>query len=322
MTELVAADEPEENIEPVKLPEPIEANEPEEKIEADEASEIETATNDGFLPKDMEAFLPTTKVGLIATVNPEGFPHITLITTLQAKTPNQLVWGQFTEGLSKKHVLENTKTGFLIMDMERRLWRGTATYDHFVREGEDYEMFNNKPMFRYNSYFGIHTVHYMDLVETAGRESLPLGKIVPASLLTMVSRSAAKTRKGKNVMGSFSQKMFTRVDSIKFLSYVKENGFPIIIPLLQCQAADTRRLVFSPIAYEKELAEIPESAKVAVFAMTFQAEDILVRGDFQGIKRFRGARLGVIDVDYVYNSMPPKHGQVYPPVPFEPVTEF
>ncbi len=35
----------------------------------------------------MKQFEPEAKVGLIATVNPEGLPHITLITALQAKTP-------------------------------------------------------------------------------------------------------------------------------------------------------------------------------------------------------------------------------------------
>ncbi|MEN6475556.1 MAG: pyridoxamine 5'-phosphate oxidase family protein, partial [Syntrophaceae bacterium] len=130
-----------------------------------------------------QAFEPEAKVGLLATVNPAGLPHITLITALQAKSPEQMMWGQFTEGRSKAHVRSNPKTGFLILTMDRRLWRGKAVWTHAVNEGADYVMFNSKPMFRYNAYFGIHTVHYMDLVGTYGRENLPLGAIVASSLM-------------------------------------------------------------------------------------------------------------------------------------------
>ena len=54
-----------------------------------------------FAEDEMKHFEPEAKVGLIATVNPEGLPHITLITALQAKTPTELIWGQFSEGKAK-----------------------------------------------------------------------------------------------------------------------------------------------------------------------------------------------------------------------------
>ena len=79
---------------------------------------------------DMKQFEPEAKVGLIATVNPEGLPHVTLITALQAKTPEKLIWGQFSEGMSKEHVKTNPKTGFAIMTMDKSLWRGKALYTH------------------------------------------------------------------------------------------------------------------------------------------------------------------------------------------------
>ena len=35
-----------------------------------------------------------------------------------------------------------------------------------------------------------------------------------------------------------------------------------------------------------------------------------------------GIQTGIVDIDWVYNSMPPAHGQIYPPVPLIPVTEW
>lgn len=266
-----------------------------------------------FSENDLKQFEPEAKVGLIATINQEGLPHITLITALQAKTPDKLIWGQFSEGQSKQNVKTNPKTGFLIVTLDRSLWRGKALWTHQTTHGEDYEMFNNKPMFRYNAYFGIHTVHYMDLMETYGRESLPLLQIGLGSILTKAAKSAAKQEsRAERILKPWAERLFNRLDAIKFLSYVGDDGFPVIIPLIQCQAADSTRLAFSPLAYREEISVLRQGSSVAIFGLTMDMEDVLVRGAFAGFGRHRGVTLGCVDIVWVYNSMPPKPGQIYP----------
>ena len=51
-------------------------------------------------------------------------------------------------------------------------------------------------------------------------------------------------------------------------------------------------------------------------------QDVLVRGKFRGFKKHRGIDLGRIDIDWVYNSMPPVFGQIYPEQKTETVVEF
>lgn len=51
-------------------------------------------------------------------------------------------------------------------------------------------------------------------------------------------------------------------------------------------------------------------------------EDVLVRGEFLGLQRRAGILCGQVKVDWVYNSMPPAPGQIYPPLPLEAVQEF
>jgi len=276
-----------------------------------------------FAENDLKQFEPEAKVGVIATINQEGLPHITLITALQAKTPDKLIWGQFSEGQSKQNVKANPKTGFLIMTLDRSLWRGKALWTRQATHGEDYEMFNNKPMFRYNAYFGIHTVHYMNLVETYGRESLPLIQIGLGSILTKATKSAVKqeSRTGR-ILKPWAEGLFNRLDAIKFLSYVDDDGFPAIIPLIQCQAADSTRLVFSPLAYREELSRLRQGSSVAIFGLTMDMEDVLVRGVFAGFGRHWGVRLGSVDIIWVYNSMPPKPGQIYPVQKLRAVVNF
>jgi Pyridoxamine 5'-phosphate oxidase len=275
-----------------------------------------------FESADMEAFEAEAKVGLLATVNPDGLPHITLITSMQANGPTQLVWGQFCEGLSKVHVKKNPHTGFLIMTLDRNLWRGKALWTHLETEGEAYDMYNQKPMFRYNAYFGIHTVHFMKVVETAARERLPLARIVLGSLATRAAKAGAKAAGKDRILKPWAEGLFNRMDALKFIGYIGHDGFPTLIPLIQCQAAGHRRLAFSPYPYGEDLAALQEGMQVAVFAMSMQMEDVLVRGTFLGYERARFQRIGVIQLEWVYNSMPPVPGQIYPPLELEPVINF
>jgi hypothetical protein len=276
-----------------------------------------------FDENDLKYFEPEAKVGLIATLNPEGLPHVTLITALQAKTSDKLIWGQFSEGQSKQNVQTNPKTGFLIMTLDRSLWRGKALWTSSATHGEDYEMFNNKPMFRYNAYFGIHTVHYMNLVETYGREALPLIRIGLGSILTRAAKSAVrKVNSARRILKPWAEGLFNRLNSIKFICYAGEDGYPVVIPLIQCQAADSSRLAFSPLAYKDELAALQPGCNVAVFGLTMEMEDVLVRGVFTGLEKHRGITLGCVDINWVYNSMPPKPGQIYPMPELRPVINF
>jgi len=116
--------------------------------------------------------------------------------------------------------------------------------------------------------------------------------------------------------------LFNQLGSLKFVAYVGTDGFPVIVPVIQCQAADSRRLVFHSMAFQEELLRIPEETTVAVFGLTMKMEDVLVRGTFRGFRRIMGLRFGTIDIEWVYNSMPPVHGQIYPEVPLEPIVDF
>ena len=176
-------------------------------------------------------------------------------------------------------------------------------------------------MFRYNTYFGINTVHYFDLIETTAGNSLPLFSVVKSALLTKMAKSSAAKGNPEQVLSHFGENIFNELDSIKFLSFIGDDGFPVIIPVIQCQAAGSSRLRFIPALLER-VKTLKPGMTVAVFCMTMQMEDVLVRGKFNGYSRHRGIKLGTLDIDWVYNSMPPNHGQIYPPVPLKRVVNF
>ena len=290
-------------------------------LKINERKNVMTMKNN-FTEADMKVFEPAEKLGIIATVNEEGLPHMTLLTSVMAAKPDQLIVGEFCQGKSKEYMQRTAKIGFAILTLDKKLWRGKALWTHLKKEGPEYEIYNNQPMFRYNTYFGINTVHYFDLKETTVGSSLPLASVVKSALLTKMAKGSAAKGNSERVLSHFGEKLFNGLDSIKFLSFIGDDGFPVIIPAIQCQAADSSRLAFHPGAFGDELNMLNPGMTVAIFCLTMQMEDVLVRGIFNGYSRYRGVKLGTLDIDWVYNSMPPNHGRIYPPVPLERVVNF
>ena len=275
-----------------------------------------------FSAEDIQSTQPEMKVGLLATVTQTGLPHVTLISSLMACGPSQISFGQFTEGMSKKHILNNPKVGFLIMSLDKNLWRGKATYAHSAKEGREYDLYNNIPMFRYNAYFGVHTVYYMDLVMHTGIAPLPMNKIIFAAVQTTLARTLGRKLAEKSVLNGWTRRFVDKIDNLKFLSYVGEDGYPLIIPAIQTQSLDSQHVLFSTSVFTEELEAIPAGANIAVFSMALTMEDVLLRGKYLGLRRLGGVKTGVVKVDWVYNPMPPVPGQIYPPLEITPVTEY
>lgn len=265
--------------------------------------------NNRFKQEDLVNFEPDGKVGLLATVTPDNLPHITLITAMQASDPEHLIFGQFCEGRSKQHLEENPRAGFLLMTLARKVWKGRARWTGKIHSGPDHEMMNKKPMWRYNAYFSIHTVHYLDLVAVGEGHPLPLGAVTGGMVKSMLTRPFLRKPEGPEVMNPWTTAFIGKPGNLKFLAWIGEDGFPRIIPQLGAVTLNSREIYIPGVEYREEFRQIPDGANVALFAMALTMEDVLVRGTF----RRRGAG-GRLSVDWVYNSMPPVAEQIYPPV--------
>lgn len=275
-----------------------------------------------FSETEIQAFEPDNKVGLLATVNPDGAPHISLITSLQAKSANELMFGQFCEGNSKTNIQSNPNTAFLFMTQKGQVWRGKARWTGSVQKGDDYDLFNQKPMFRYNAYFGIHTVHYLDLVEHGGKERLPVVGFAAGALIAATLGRLLVGKKSDAVMKPWAQAHISKPTTLKFLSFIDGDGYPVLLPLVPCRAIDNSRLAFAPTVSVRLIRNLARGATVALFALSLKMESVLVRGRFAGYRPIERTGVGIVDVDWVYNSMPPQQGQVYPVEPLRPVAEF
>lgn len=263
--------------------------------------------NDRIKPEDMGKFETSYKVGLVATLEQNGEPHISLLSTLMAKSEREMMLGKFIYGESKLNLLQNPKAAFLLMSLDKEFWTGKMTYTGLKTNGEDFEMYNRQPLYRYNSYFGIDSVYYFDLLEISEGRKLDMPGIVLNSLRVMLARGAYKQKTPLGAMKPWALELMRELGTLAFISYVGEDGYPVLVPCIQLQAADSDTLVLSNAPYKAELSQIPAGARVAVFGANLKFESVLLKGEFSGFK----AGLATVKIDRVYNSMPPKHGYIF-----------
>lgn len=262
--------------------------------------------------EDRAKLASPSKIGLLATISPTEEVQISLISSIQT-LDNQLIWGEFVHGLSKINVQSNPKCGFLAINADMEWWRGKATHKEVRETGPEFEMYNNQPLFRYNSYFGIGKVHYMDIVEFSGKNKLPLKAIISGWLRGLAVKGLAKgCADGVDKIKGLSVKLAKNPSAPKFLSYVGENGYPILIPVVQSVLKDKGRLLIPYSAYKEELALIAPMTRASMFLASLDLTSVLFQGIYMGSEKKLGTTYGIFDIEKVYNSMVPIPGYIYP----------
>ena len=88
----------------------------------------------------------------------------------------------------------------------------------------------------------------------------------------------------------------SKIDTLKFVSYVDTDGYPRIIPALQGIPLDGNRLLFSLSNYPELLSKIPAGVKAAVYLGTMSLTSMLLQGTWTGIKSYGGVKGAVFEV--------------------------
>jgi len=265
---------------------------------------------------------------LITTIDQRGWPHITLISFNKAKNAKKVVWGQFVEGTSKRNVLRNPKQGAFYMNanMPFKFVQVKMELERTQKGGEDCEEFSRSQMLRYMTYTNVHTAYYNRIIAATDVRPLGLMGIIKGFLINTLAKGALKDKNAEEKLPDFGYKIFNQMTNAKVMSYIDSDGYPIIIPVFGLVAPDKSKLVFPLVQFQKELNIIPKNTNVATYVIVsagMELTNIQVNGTFTGFKKVRGFTYGIIDIDEVYNSMPPLHGVIYPKRQLRPkVTKF
>jgi len=274
---------------------------------------------------EQEALQVDAKVALMATLDASGRPHLTLITSLQPNSERQLTWGQFCEGRSKDHVRARPVAGFLMMLPDRRLWRGRARWTHARQEGAEFDAYNQKPLFRYNAYFGIHTVHFMELLELEGPNPLALPRALAGKALALARapwRANGTGDVSQRPLGAWVRSLLRHPASLAFVAWVDEQGWPQVAAAVAATPGRPQELLLASGTLPAALQSCTEPRAVTVLALNLKMQSVCIRGRLSA--RSRGGPLATsrLHIEEVYNPMPPLPGRVWPAEPLVPVVEF
>ena len=110
----------------------------------------------------IEFTYPEIMAKLIATIDDNGDPHITMIASNKAVNKKEVKWGKFTQGTSKKNVFKDPKQGIIFMtaEMPFKFLQIKADFDHCTTEAKYAEDFNTTDLFRYNVYMRIDRIFF------------------------------------------------------------------------------------------------------------------------------------------------------------------
>nr|MDO8084750.1 hypothetical protein [Candidatus Sigynarchaeum springense] len=252
---------------------------------------------------------------LLGTIDPAGFPHVTLIACNRAIDAKTVKWGQFIQGRSKKHVYGNPKSASLYMTktMPLTFMQVKMDFDRCSLDGADAENFNTAQLLRYNTYVRVDHVYFNTVRAASPLRPLPLGGIVKGMVADAIGIGGLKTGKPEARIPPFGTALFSAPVGPKFLAFIDPaDGYPVIVPCFQARAVEGKSIAFPMTQFAGDLAPLQPGAKLAFFAVSFELTSILVKGIYNGIKKSRGIRFGTADVTEVYNSMPPLAGMLYP----------
>lgn len=258
--------------------------------------------------KDAQELENPYKIALIAMQDDEGDMHMCLTTSLMNKGEDKMMFGEFVNGMSKELVYRHPQVGFFIMSVAKNFWTGSMTMSHSVREGEDYVRYNDMQLFRYNTYCGVSVVHYADLNRISEKQPLNMPGIVANAVRVLAVKNAYAGDKTKQVLRPWAQNFLANLGNLMFIGYMGDDGFPKIVPIIQAQSASSGRIVFTKAPYSDMLTDLKDGARVAVYGLSLDMQGVLVKGNYR--QATKGT--GYVDIDKVYNPLPPKAGYIYP----------
>ena len=268
-----------------------------------------------FTEEEIKYFDNPYKVAIIATVDEDGDIHMFNASTLMNKGDDEMMFGEFVRGKSKKLIYKNPKTGFFIMSVDQHFWTGTMDFTHSVTEGEDYVYMNQYQLFRFNTYFGVCEVHYADLKNISEMQKLNLPAVIANAVKVMAMKPFHAGDKTKKMLRPWAEKFMSGLITLEFLGFMGEDGYPHIVPIIQAQAASSSRIFFTKAPYSKMMKGLKDGDRVGIYGFSLDMEATHVNGVFHE------GPLGTcyVDIDKLYATAPPISGEIDYTKKYEPV---
>lgn len=283
-------------------------------------------------PGGVQAFQEDAALKFLATIDTKGIPNVAPILSLDAVNETTISFGDYMMWKTKRNLQENTRVGGYAMSMANfKVHRFKGDFIEFMKTGKIVDQQNMKSLFRYNAYTGVRGAGVIQIKETYSSKKI-LSTLLQDSLKVMITRGKVNQHPGDagSLIPERVLKKFKGILSFKCIAFKDKDGYPSVIPILSISPKkDGRTLVFSFTGNENEISSIGKGTPVAIGIFFIKTDKNIIslaisgpsalsgiqpvayqlKGVFKGIKKIRGVKIGIIEVEHVFSSSPPLPGE-------------
>ena len=240
----------------------------------------------------------------LATRSAAGTPNVVpVISILPADDqPDTLFFGNFLLRKSIQNLKEDARVGILVITPELRGWMLKGDLVEFQRTGTYVDRQMSGSLLRYNAYTGIRNAGIIRVRSVEGDFAISRMQVAKDFVLARLAALGwPRKRNPGSTMPLAVRREFARMVAVKVLAWVREDGYPTIVPALSMQPAGDQTLLCWKT--NPALPQPPADAQVATNILTFEAISYQAKGQWMA----RG-NSGAIKVAEVYAGGPPIPG--------------
>ena len=259
------------------------------------------------IPGLLEALKGEMTPKFLATRSPDGVPNVVpCVSILPADDqPDTLFFGNFLLRKSIRNLQSDGRVGIMVITPSLQGWILKGDFLEFQRTGAYVDKQMNSGLLRYNAYTGIRNAGVIRICEF--ENSFTISKLQVAMDFM---RARWKARKGRDLdamdvptvtVPMPVRREFARMAAVKVLAWIREDGYPALVPALSLQPAGDHALV--GWLGGSGLPRPPAGASVASNILTFEAISYQAKGRWKA-----SGKAGSLLVQEVYAGGPPYPG--------------
>ena len=240
----------------------------------------------------------------LATRSASGVPNVVPVISIQPADdqPDTLFFGNFLLRKSIQNLNEDTRVGVLVVTPELHGWILKGDFVEFQRTGAYVDRQMSGSLLRYNAYTGIRNagvIRVLTVENVFGISKMQVARDYVLARLTALGKP--RTGEASTTMPLAVRREFARMVAVKVLAWVRDDGYPTIVPALSMQPAGATSLVCWRTS--AALPQPPVGVEAATNILTFEAISYQAKGRWTA----RG-NAGAIQVQEVYAGGPPLPG--------------
>jgi hypothetical protein len=245
----------------------------------------------------------------LATADANGKPNVVPVVSITDWDDHTLIFTELMIWKTRRNLEANKKVCVAVVTEKLDGWIIKGNFREFVTAGPMIEKLNQTTFMRYNAYLGTRRAGIIDVLEVTDSFHLGYSSILRDLLPVAAARLFAPKNNAPRKMPPQVQEKFGRLQAVKLVSFVGDDGYPRIIPALSMRPLSSAEVIFGLHSFAKEWAALSPNTEVAATVITFDPISYQIKGTFTGARKTAAGRLGAIRINEVYSANPPVPGQ-------------